>query len=228
MSKTVVLLSGGLDSTVNLAEAALQTTVVTAVTFDYGQESAAREIEAAGAMCGRYGIPHTVIGLPWLSGSGSALTSGSPIPNPEFEDLDNPEDAKTRADAVWVPNRNGIFLNIAAGLAETEEAEFVVPGFNAEEAATFPDNSAEFIKAQNAALGYSTRGRVAVKCYTSDMRKDAVAALGAKNGAPLDLVWSCYRGASLMCGRCESCQRLKRAYAAAGLSPLLDGRMEAK
>lgn len=225
MSKSVVLLSGGLDSAVNLAEANRRTRVVLAVTFDYGQESAIREISAAGAMCGRFGIPHQVIELPWLSGSGSSLTGDGVIPEPEPGELDDIDASKTRADAVWVPNRNGIFLNIAAGLAEKEEAEYVVPGFNAEEAAAFPDNSKEFINAQNAALGYSTRGRVAVECYTSDLRKTAVCELGRENGAPLDLVWSCYRGNELMCGRCESCLRLSRAYEEAGIEMLLNGRM---
>lgn len=225
MSKSIVLLSGGLDSTVNLTEAAREGEAVMAVTFDYGQESATREIAASAAMCARAGIRHTVIQLPWLKSAGSALTGATAIPDPDPDDLDKLKDALVRADAVWVPNRNGIFLNIAAGLAEQEGVDFVVPGFNAEEAAAFPDNSPEFIKAQNKALNYSTRGRVAVKCYTSDMRKDAVAALGQTHGAHLDLVWSCYRGGELMCGRCESCLRLARAYSEAGLSRLLDGRM---
>lgn len=225
MNRSVVLLSGGLDSAVNLAEATRETTVAAVVTFDYGQESAAKEIDAAAAMCARSGISQTVIALPWLAESGSSLTGDSAIPDTTPAELDDVDLAFERADAVWVPNRNGIFLNIAAGLAEAAGAGLIIPGFNAEEAETFPDNSSDFIEAQNAALGYSTRGRVAVKCYTSDMRKTAVVELGRENGAPLDLVWSCYRGGSMMCGHCESCQRLKRAFGEAGVSRLLDGRM---
>jgi 7-cyano-7-deazaguanine synthase len=226
MSDSVVLLSGGLDSAVNLAAAAGDGRVAVAITFDYGQISAEREIAAARAMCGRMEIAHRVITLPWLAGEASALTGSTPIPDTKDEALDDVEQSLDRADAVWVPNRNGIFLNIGAGIAEIEEVEFVVPGFNAEEAETFPDNGADFIIAENNALRYSTRGRVTVKCYTSAMRKNEVAALGKTNGAPLDLVWSCYRGEPLMCGRCESCRRMVRAYNSAGLSALLDGRIE--
>ena len=51
---------------------------------------------------------------------------------------------------------NGIFLNIAAGFAEALSAQAVLPGFNKEEAATFPDNSVDFLESLNHSFSFST------------------------------------------------------------------------
>ena len=115
------------------------------------------------------------------------------------------------ARAVWIPNRNGVFLNIAACFAEALEADLIIAGFNAEEAATFPDNSPPFVRAINRAFAFSTLRRPRVKSYTEKMTKREIVVLGRKLGVPLDLVWSCYRGGAKPCGRCESCARLRRA-----------------
>lgn len=216
MAGAVVLLSGGLDSAVNLAAAAAAGPVALALTFDYGQMAANREIEAAAAMALRYGVEHKIIRTPWLSSISSALTDRRLVmPEPETGDLDDPAAAIDSAAAVWIPNRNGVFVNVAAALAEQTGASDVVAGFNAEEAATFPDNGPDYVDAANRALVFSTQARVRIVCYTLELDKAAIVRLGRRLGAPLDLVWACYRGGVSMCGRCESCRRLARAYALA-------------
>src|SRR5204862_304097 len=77
------------------------------------------------------------------------------VPRPAAADLDSARAHET-ARAVWVPNRNGILVNIAAGFAESLGAASVVVGFNREEAETFPDNTLDFAAAATAALGFST------------------------------------------------------------------------
>uniref|UniRef100_A0A7C2E2Q7 7-cyano-7-deazaguanine synthase n=1 Tax=Ammonifex degensii TaxID=42838 RepID=A0A7C2E2Q7_9THEO len=214
--KSVVLLSGGLDSAVCLAHAVRDGTVVLALTFDYGQQAAKREIQAAAALARHYGVPHRVIYLPFLREiTTAALITGEDLPEPEDAALDDPVQAAATARQVWVPNRNGIFLNIAAAFAEYLDATAVVAGFNREEAASFPDNSAAFVTAVTAALRYSTLNRVRVVSYTQHLNKTEIARLGMRLGVPLALVWSCYRGGAAVCGRCESCRRFSRALAAA-------------
>jgi 7-cyano-7-deazaguanine synthase len=115
-----------------------------------------------------------------------------------------------------VPNRNGVFLAVAAAWAEALHADEVVAGFNAEEAASFPDNSVEFVRAYNRSLRLSTRNGVEVRSYTARLRKPAIVRLGLKIGAPLDLIWCCYDGGGRMCGRCESCFRFIRGVSEAG------------
>ena len=119
--KTVVLLSGGLDSSANLAIADHFDRPVLALTVDYGQRAAGPEIRAARQLAEYYGVPHRVLDLKWLGGlGGSALTESSiGIPEPESARLDDVKAASETARAVWVPNRNGVLINAAAALAST-------------------------------------------------------------------------------------------------------------
>ncbi|GIW71706.1 MAG: 7-cyano-7-deazaguanine synthase [Planctomycetota bacterium] len=213
----MALLSGGLDSTVATALAARTAPVVRALTIDYGQRAAARELEAARAIAAALGIPHQVVHLPFLGELGrNALTQHSlEVPRTRPEELEGAQ-ALARAERVWVPNRNGVMLAVAAALAEGLGAGCVIMGFNREEAQTFPDNSYEFLLAARAALRYSTRGRVTLQSPTVGMDKAELLEAGRRAGAPLAHIWVCYLGEEEHCGQCESCQRLVRALERAG------------
>jgi len=214
---SVVLLSGGLDSTVSLAMAIRETTVVLCLTVDYGQRAAASEIAAAGAIACYYGLDHIVLPAPFFKDfSRSALLSRS-VQLPSNVDLNDNSAVQDSALAVWVPNRNGFLINLAACYAEALGCDFVITGFNREEAATFPDNSSEFVQAVNAALRYSTRNGVRVRSYTQQLNKEEIVQLGMRLGVPFKLIWSCYESGQQMCGRCESCRRLARAKQKAGV-----------
>jgi len=215
-----VLISGGLDSTVNLTVAKKSGEVAMGITFDYGQRAAEREIVAARRICERYDVRHKTVALPWLGdASGSALVAGGrPVPTITREAIERNE---STASDVWVPNRNGVFINVAAAYAESLNSDVVV-GFNAEEAAAFPDNSTQFIEAANAALRISTRNAVKVVSYTAEMDKVQIFRLGLEHGAPLDLIWPCYLGGENICGSCESCVRFIRAALKSGGEEWLD------
>lgn len=211
---SIVLLSGGLDSAVNLKRAADDTGVALALTFDYGQRAAAREGAAAALMCRMLGLQHYLIQLPWLAEiSTSALTQPeAQLPEVTRDQLGGPSvTGGESAKAVWVPNRNGLFVNIAAAFAEGLAADAIVAGFNAEEAATFPDNSPEFVAAANESLKLSTRRHPELISYTQSITKPDIVRLGREINAPISCIWSCYLGGTEHCWRCESCVRLERA-----------------
>lgn len=211
MKKSVVLLSGGLDSSVNFLKALRETSVQMALTFDYGQRAARQEIKQASLQCQKYGIIHKVINLPWLMEITKTSLVNRSVDVPLDMEIDNLTQTKATAKNVWVPNRNGVFLNIAAAFAESVGASVIVPGFNKEEATTFPDNSVEFMLATDKALGFSTANQVEVVCYTASMDKSEIARLGRELGADFNLMWPCYFGEDKRCGRCESCLRFDRA-----------------
>jgi 7-cyano-7-deazaguanine synthase len=94
--------------------------------------------------------------------------------------------------------------------------DFVVPGFNAEEATTFPDNSKAYQEKLNESFTYSTARNVRVKCFTIDLDKTAIVKLGLQLGLDIKDVWPCYFGAEELCGECESCLRFKNALTHAG------------
>ena len=216
---SVVLLSAGLDSTVNFFAALQESQVQLALTFDYGQKAAVKEIERARVIAASQKIKHLVVNIPWLKDLGqSSLThSNVAIPTGKKVSLDNKQIASAAAKSVWVPNRNGVFLNIAASFAESLSAEVIIPGFNREEAATFPDNSLDFIRAVRKSFSYSTHNGIDIHCYTIAMDKIEIVELGKKLNVPFDQLWPCYQAHELWCGECESCKRAKRAFLAARL-----------
>jgi 7-cyano-7-deazaguanine synthase len=213
LPKSVVLLSSGLDSTVNLFAALKQSEVVLALTFDYGQRAAPREIERSAQLAMRAGVRHQVLALPWFRDftQTSLINRAADIPVSASVSIDDFTVSTQSAKAVWVPNRNGIFLNIAAAFAEGLHAQWLIPGFNAEEAVTFADNSEAFLDATTHALSFSTSNKVAVKCFTTALTKPQIAQYGRTLGVPFDLIWPCYFGGEKPCGECESCQRFARA-----------------
>jgi 7-cyano-7-deazaguanine synthase len=205
----VVLLSGGLDSAAAAAlapEAGCEPSA--ALFFDYGQRAARSEERAARGIAGHYGLAFERIELPWMARfSKSALVAAGAEP-PRWSP-DRLDDASPRA--VWVENRNGIFVNAAAFYAAERGLDAVVVGFNREEAAAFPDNSAEFLDRINRALELSLAAAVRVVAPTIGMTKREIAARALAGDFPWELLWSCYRGGDVQCGSCESCLRLKRA-----------------
>lgn len=213
MNKSIVLLSSGLDSTVNLFLAHQKTQVVKVLTFDYGQKAASKEIKHSEKMARKLHLPHEVIALPWLKNiSTSSLTQVQrQIPLGNEVSIDHLETSQKTARSVWVPNRNGVFLNIAAAYADALSAECVIPGFNLEEAQTFPDNSDFFLKITAEAFRFSTRNEVQVLCYTTQMRKTEIMKLAIQEKIPFDLMWPCYLDGDKWCGQCESCLRTQRA-----------------
>jgi len=148
--------------------------------------------------------------LPYFRQAKTALLSSRYIvPKIKAEHLDDLSVTRKTAQAVWVPNRNGLFLNIAAVYAEIREAKYILTGFNTEEAVTFPDNSRAFMKVANQFFSYATANKV--KVLGLNMTKEQIVKTALKLRVPLPFVWSCYFGHWRMCGECESCQRLKRA-----------------
>jgi len=219
-ASAVVLLSSGLDSAFNLLKAQEQFNVALALTFDYGQRAARREVERGEKLAKHFNVAHKVIQLPWFKEFTRTTLVNHSMKMPAGTDvsIDNPQVSKETAKAVWVPNRNGIFLNIAAGFAEGLGANFVIPGFNLEEAQTFPDNSGAFMKALDACFTFSTQSRVITHCYSTGLNKSQIVKEAKRLDLPFKLLWPCYQDGDKWCGICESCQRFERALQANGLN----------
>jgi 7-cyano-7-deazaguanine synthase len=211
----IALLSGGLDSAVATASfaAAPGHLLVACLFCDYGQRARHRERAAVERLTARLGCLLRIVELPWLGALAQQAratllpgTGALPVGTPE-----RPGDAASAA-AVWVPARNAVLVAIAAAHAEAIGADVVIAGFNREEAATFPDNSAAFLAAGSAFLGHGTRRGVQLTSPTIDLDKAGIVARAKAMGFTADDVWSCYDGGEAPCGRCESCQRSQRHW----------------
>lgn len=208
MTKSIILLSGGLDSLVSLGLQKEELNITLALTFDYGQKSLKKELEASKKICEYYKINHKIIKLDWLKEiTQSALVSKNKN-IPQGQNLNLSEQS---AKSVWVPNRNGLFLNIAGAFADSQNFDFIIIGANKEEAETFPDNTKEFIQAINLEFKHSTQNKPAVSAPLINYTKNDIVMLALEKQIPLDLVMSCYQDGEGHCGICESCLRLKHA-----------------
>ncbi|MBE6485395.1 MAG: 7-cyano-7-deazaguanine synthase QueC [Methanosphaera stadtmanae] len=216
-SKGISVLSGGLDCTVATSIYAKDYDL-TAITFNYGQQSLTQEIKHAKLICEELNMKHVVIDLPWLNEiSNSTLTNNEDIPVIEETDLDNYEVTIETAKSVWVPARNTVFCSIALAYAESIGAEIIIVGWDYEEARTFPDNSKEYLNAFNETIKYGSFDDIEIKAPLIDMNKEDIVKKGEEVNAPMHLSYSCYVGKDKHCGTCESCKRRKRAFVNANI-----------
>ena len=220
MKKAISVLSGGLDCTVATSTFA-KDYEIHAITFNYGQKSFKRELKASREICDKMNWTHEVIDLPWLSKiSTSSLNTSEEIQEVSSNDLDDIEKSMKTASSVWVPARNTVFTSIALSYAESIGAEIIIVGWDAEEAATFPDNSKEFLENFNKLIEAGSPDNIKIEAPAIDLNKEEIVKLGADVGAPMELSYSCYKGTEKHCGVCESCMRRKRAFEKAKIKDL--------
>ena len=210
----LVVLSGGLDSTVCMGLAAQDSGSLLAVTFDYGQRHRV-ELGRAAAVAGFYRAEHLVVPLDLTGWGGSALTDSS-------IDVPKPDTSETAIPITYVPARNLIFLAVAMGIAEARDADAIYLGVNALDYSGYPDCRPEFVESFAATAGLALKrgieGRpVEIRTPLVDLGKADIVRLGVSVGAPLELTWSCYRGADRPCGECDSCALRAKGFAEAGV-----------
>lgn len=219
----VILLSGGLDSAVSAAVAKQYgIDFKLALTFDYGQKAFAKEVQASKQLADYYKIPHKLIKLDWLKDiTNTSLVSDKDVPDMDIKNLENLNDTINSMKNVWIPNRNGLFINIAAAFSDSFEYDYIVIGANKEEAATFSDNSQKFIDDMNEVLKTSTNYDIKVTAPLIEFDKNEIVKKAIELKVPLKYINSCYNSQKGHCGHCESCSRLKRALKNNGCDKIL-------
>jgi 7-cyano-7-deazaguanine synthase len=216
--RSVVLLSGGLDSTVTLAYALSKGEEVIPITINYGQRHG-RELRAARDVASYYSLrEHMIMDIDLTNFSTSALISQK-IDVPE---VISAEKIGREIPVTYVPARNIIFLSIAAGLCESVGAERLYIGANAVDYSGYPDCRAQFFRDFQRVLDVGTKAGVEgkpVRIVTPiiDLTKAQIIKLGRDLNAPIHLTWSCYRGGERACGRCDSCLLRLKGFEDAGL-----------
>ena len=213
--RAVVLLSGGMDSCVTAAIAAVEHVAehVAAMHISYGQRTEAREREAFQKISQRLGISQRMLienrSLQQIGGS--ALTDKN-IPVPESGHVG------AGIPITYVPFRNAHFLSAAVSWAEVLGAEKIYIGAVAQDSSGYPDCRPEYYDAFNQVIRVGTKeGGIEIVAPLIALRKAEIIRRGLELGAPLELTWSCYTEEREACGACDSCVLRLRAFEAAGV-----------
>lgn len=202
--KTILVFSGGMDSTTLLYKLYRGGDRILCLSFDYGQRHK-KELDCACKICKLLKVPHRVVNIKNLKSlmAGSALTSKIAVPRGHYEDKN--------MKATVVPNRNMIFLTLAIAQAVSLKYDRVAIAVHAGDHAIYPDCRPEFIRKMGAVSGIANYR--AVKIYTPflKMTKRQIARLGQKLGVDYSKTWTCYAGRARPCGECGAC--IERAEA---------------
>lgn len=214
--KTIVIYSGGLDSTVLLYALKAQRDEIAAVSFDYGQRHK-KELIAASRITRDLGVDHCIVDLHTYGmyiRSSSQTNADVAVPEGHYED--------ETMRATVVPNRNMIMIALAAGIAMDRGYHEVAYAAHAGDHAIYPDCREEFVHAMMKPLALAHYEPIVLCAPFLRMRKEQIVRDGHSLGVPLHRTWSCYRGELMHCGRCGTCVERREAFAKAGVTDLTE------
>lgn len=218
--KACVLLSGGLDSTTTLAEAVHTwgASDVLALSMYYGQRHD-KELEAGRKIAEYYGVKRIVLDLSevFKASNSAMLKSGVDVPEESYED----QLKHDKQPATVVPFRNGVFLAVAASVAQAHGCVYIYAGVHSGDAGSnYWDCRTDFVEALNKAvyIGTGNEDGVSVRINTPfvGVTKDSIVQRALELKAPLKYTWSCYKGGSEPCGVCGTCVERREAFSKAG------------
>lgn len=206
---SIMVLSGGMDSTTMLHDYAER--IALAVTFDYGSNHNAREIDCARYNCALLGIELVEVKMDFIGRlfNSSLLSGADAIPEGDYAD-DNMR-------STVVPFRNGIMLAAAAGLAESRGLHTVMLANHSGDHSIYPDCRPGFVDAMSRAISEGTYDHISIFAPYTGMTKTEIAARGAQLGIDYAHTYSCYKGGERHCGRCGTCRERREALRDAGL-----------
>lgn len=215
-TRSVILLSGGMDSATTLAIARDAGEACFALSFDYGQKHNA-ELNAAKAVAEHLGVEeHRVVRIDMGQLGGSALTDAG---------IDVPEAGGEGIPVTYVPARNTVFLSLGLAWAEVVGANRIYAGVNAVDYSGYPDCRPEYIAAfqamANLALKRTVEGETLdIATPLINLSKSEIVELGSKLGVDYSLTVSCYSAAEdgAACGHCDACDLRRKGFADAGMA----------
>lgn len=204
--KIITVISGGLDSTVMMANYIIHKHDVEAITFDYGSKHNDAEYERALRLCALYGVKLTRVKLDFMGNlfKSDLLKGQGEVPDGHYEH----ESMKSTV----VPFRNGIMLSIAAGYAESREFDAVAIGNHFGDHAIYPDCRMDFVYPMGQAIKAGTYRNIKVLSPFVDRNKTDIVKLGRDLKVPMWATYSCYKGGETHCGRCATCVERIEAF----------------
>ena len=209
MKDSIIILSGGMDSTTMLYE--YKDEIALALSFNYGSNHNEKELYFARLHCDRLDIPHIIIPLEFIHDyfHSSLLEGAGAIPEGNYDD----ENMRSTV----VPFRNGIMLASAAGMAESRGLKRLMMANHSGDHAIYPDCRQTFVDAMNQAIKAGTYEGIELFTPYTGITKADIARRGKALGIDYAETWSCYKGGEKHCGKCGTCTERKEALKEAGI-----------
>jgi len=213
MKKAVCIISGGMDSALSAKIAQEEGYEIIALHFNYGQRTETKELACFRKITDAMNVSDSYeIDLPFFEQIGaSALTDKSiEVPTGGLEE---------GIPVTYVPFRNGIFLSIAASVAEKHGAEALFIGVVEEDSSGYPDCRESYIMQMEKAINLGTKDEthIEIKMPLVHMKKSEIVAKSLELGVPLEHTWSCYQSEDEACGVCDSCRLRLKGFEEAGV-----------
>jgi len=213
IKKAVCIMSGGMDSTLSAYMMKNDGYEIIAVHFNYDQRTQAKELECFENIVKALDVKEKyVLDLDFFKALGaSALTDKSiEVPTGGVEE---------GVPVTYVPFRNGIFLSMAAAIAEKEGAQVIAIGVVEEDSSGYPDCREDYIKAMQKAINLGTKDEtnIEIKMPLVHLKKSQIVKEALKLNVPLELTWSCYKSEEKACGLCDSCRLRLNGFKMAGV-----------
>lgn len=212
----IVLVSGGMDSSLTAAIAGLKYEL-NLLHINYGQRTEQRELKAFKDIAKYYKVKNKlVVDISYLKDiGGSSLTDKKiKISKADLKNIKN----KT-VPSSYVPFRNANILSIAVSWAEIIKAKKIFIGAVEEDSSGYPDCRKDFFNAYNLMIAKGTKPDTRIKIETPiiNLSKKEIVLESVKLNAPLHLTWSCYKENKIACGECDSCGLRLRGFQQAGI-----------
>lgn len=211
--KAICVMSGGMDSTLSAYMMQDEGCELVAVHFNYDQRTQTKELECFLKICEKLNIKKRyILDLDFFKHLGaSALTD---------KNIDVPTGGLTEGVPItYVPFRNGIFLSMAAAIAEKEGANYISIGVVEEDSSGYPDCRESYIKSMQESINLGTKEetKIEIKMPLVHLKKSQIVEKSLSLGVALELTWSCYKSNDLACGVCDSCRLRLAGFDDAGV-----------
>ncbi|MEK6658046.1 MAG: 7-cyano-7-deazaguanine synthase QueC [Campylobacterota bacterium] len=211
--KALCIMSGGMDSTLSAYMMKKIGYDIIAVHFNYAQRTQGKELSCFHAICDELSVLNRyVLDLDFFTQIGASALTDKNIAVP----IGGIEEG---VPVTYVPFRNGIFLSIAAAIAEKEGAKAISIGVVEEDSSGYPDCRESYIKSMEHSINLGTKDETKIEIFMPlvHLKKSQIVQKALELNAPLHLTWSCYKDEDKACGVCDSCRLRLNGFKLAGV-----------
>ena len=211
--KAVCIMSGGMDSTLSAYIMKDEGYEIIAVHFNYDQRTQNKELNCFEAICESLHVKQKyILDLDFFKQLGASALTDKNIEVPT-------QGVEEGIPVTYVPFRNGIFLSMAAAIAEKEGAEVISIGVVEEDSSGYPDCREEYIQSMQNAINLGTKDEtdITIKMPLVHLKKSQIVQEALNLYVPLESTWSCYKNEERACGVCDSCRLRLNGFETAGV-----------